>query len=134
MFELVVERTIAAAHFLRNYAGPCERLHGHNYRVLVFIVGEQLDDAGMLEDFGVIKRALNAILERMDHTCLNELPEFDALSPSAENIARVIGDALAAHPWQRGRVDRVQVWETPTQGAAYLLPHRGAPHQADTKS
>lgn len=126
MFELVVERTIAAAHFLRNYAGPCERLHGHNYRVLVFLVGDTLDEAGMLEDFGAIKRVLNAILERMDHYCLNDLPEFAALSPSAENIARVIAEGLAAQPWQRGRVDRVQVWETPMQGATYHLPHRGA--------
>ncbi len=122
MFELVVEKTIAAAHYLRDYNGPCERLHGHNYRILVFLRGEQLDESGMMEDFGDIKKALNAILDRLDHYCLNDLPEFAQLSPSTENIARLIGDGLAAHPWQRGRVDRVQVWETPTQGATYFVP------------
>ena len=122
MFELVVEKTIAAAHYLRNYQGPCERLHGHNYRILVFLRGEALEDAGMLEDFGEIKKALGAILERLDHYNLNDLPEFAELSPSAENIARVIGDALGAHPWKRGRVDRVQVWETPVQAATYFIP------------
>jgi 6-pyruvoyltetrahydropterin/6-carboxytetrahydropterin synthase len=76
----------------------------------------------MLEDFTEIKRAMNAVLERLDHYNLNDLPEFATLSPSAENIARVIGDSLAAHPFERGRIDRVQVWETPTQGATYFLP------------
>ena len=122
MYELVVEKTIACAHFLRNYSGPCERLHGHNYRIVVFLTGDTLDEAGMLEDFGEIKRALGAILERLDHYHLNDLPEFADLSPSAENIARVIGETLAGHPWKRGRVDRVQVWETPVQGATYFLP------------
>lgn len=123
MFELVVEKTIAAAHFLRNYQGPCERLHGHNYRIVVFVTGDQLDEAGLLEDFGTIKQALNRVLERLDHYNLNDLPEFADLSPSAENIARVIGDALVRQPFERGRLDRVQVWETPTQGATYHLPH-----------
>ena len=122
MFELVVEKTIAAAHYLRNYQGACERLHGHNYRILVFLRGEQLDEAGMLEDFGDIKAALNVILDRLDHYNLNDLTEFADLSPSAENIARVIGDALAAHSWKRGHVDRVQVWETPFQAATYFIP------------
>lgn len=122
MFELVVEKTIAAAHFLRNYHGACERLHGHNYRILVYLTGEQLNEAGMLEDFGEIKQALVPILERLDHHNLNDLPEFEHQSPSAENIARLIGDALARHRFERGRVDRVQVWETPLQAATYYLP------------
>jgi 6-pyruvoyltetrahydropterin/6-carboxytetrahydropterin synthase len=122
MFELIVEKTIAAAHYLRNYQGPCERLHGHNYKIVVYVVGDRLNDAGMLVDFGEIKTALNAILDRFDHYNLNDLPEFADLSPSAENIARVIGDALARRPFERGRVDRVQVWETPTQGATYFVP------------
>lgn len=122
MYELVVEKTIAAAHFLRNYSGPCERLHGHNYRIVVYVRGSDLDDAGMLEDFGAIKSAMMAVLERFDHYNLNDLPEFARLSPSAENIARVIGEGLAGRPWQRGHVHRVEVWETPTQGATYFLP------------
>lgn len=126
MFELVVEKSFAAAHYLRNYSGPCERLHGHNYRVLVYVVGDRLNDAGMLEDFGDIKAALNAVLDRLDHYNLNDLPEFADLSPSAENIARVIGDALAARPFARARIHRVQVWETPMQAATYFLPAPGA--------
>ena len=62
MFELVIEKTFAAAHFLRSYSGPCERLHGHNYRVQVYVTGDRLNESGLLEDFGDIKRALNQVL------------------------------------------------------------------------
>lgn len=122
MFELAVEKTIAAAHYLRNYQGRCERLHGHNYRVMVFLRGDSLDEAGMLVDFAEIKEAMNRILDRLDHSCLNDLPEFATVSPSAENIARHIGDSLASYDFRRARLDRVQVWETPNQSATYILP------------
>jgi 6-pyruvoyltetrahydropterin/6-carboxytetrahydropterin synthase len=122
MFELVVERTFAAAHFLRNFQGPCERLHGHNYRVQVYLRGSTLNDAGMLVDFTDIKATLGGILERLDHQCLNDLPEFAELSPSAENIAKLIGDEMGGRTWEAARVDRVQVWETPIQSATYFLP------------
>jgi 6-pyruvoyltetrahydropterin/6-carboxytetrahydropterin synthase len=121
MFELVVEKTIAAAHYLRDFSGPCERLHGHNYKVEVFLRGSALSKAGMLEDFTDIKRAMNDVLGRLDHYCLNDLPEFADVSPSAENLAKFIGDTLAAFPFERGRVHRVRVWETPTQGATYFV-------------
>ncbi len=125
MFELVVEKTFAAAHYLRNFSGPCERLHGHNYRVQVYVRGDRLNESGMLFDFTDMKAALSAILERFDHQCLNDLPDFANLSPSAENIAKAIGDALGIHAKTWGesvRLDRVQVWETPIQSATYFLP------------
>jgi len=125
MFELVVEKTFAAAHFLRNFSGPCERLHGHNYRVQVYLRGSRLNEAGMLVDFTEIKAELGRILDRFDHHCLNDLPEFDGISPSAENIARLIGELIGRRTWgdtsSDARVDRVQVWETPIQSATYFL-------------
>lgn len=121
MFELAVEKTIAAAHYLRNFSGRCERLHGHNYRIMVFLQGEQLDDAGMLVDFTLVKESMSGILDKLDHYCLNDLPEFAEISPSAENIARVIGDFLARQDFGRARLHRVQVWETPNQSATYFV-------------
>ncbi|MBC8104657.1 MAG: 6-carboxytetrahydropterin synthase QueD [Cytophagales bacterium] len=121
MFELAVEKTIAAAHYLRNFSGRCERLHGHNYRIIVFLQGEQLDDAGMLVDFTLVKESMSGILDKLDHYCLNDLPEFAEISPSAENIARVIGDFLARQDFGRARLHRVQVWETPNQSATYFV-------------
>ena len=121
MFELAVEKTIASAHYLRNFQGRCERLHGHNYRIMVFLQGARLDDAGMLVDFTTIKEAMNGILDKLDHYCLNDLPEFAELSPSAENIALVIANFLNRHDFGRARLHRVQVWETPNQSATYFV-------------
>ena len=119
MFTVQVEKTIACAHQLYGYDGPCENLHGHNYRIIVIYAGETLDEYGMLVDFTDIKRRFNAILDRLDHTFLNELPEFSGLSPSAENIAKVISNHLQRTPFERARLTEVQVWETPTQMASY---------------
>ncbi len=121
MFELAVEKTIASAHYLRNFQGRCERLHGHNYRIMVFLQGTRLDDAGMLVDFTTIKEAMNEILDKLDHYCLNDLPEFAELSPSAENIALLIANYLSRHDLGRARLHRVQVWETPNQSATYFV-------------
>ena len=124
MFEVAVEQTFAAAHFLRNYKGKCENLHGHNYKVVVTFRGEQLDNAGMLMDFGEIKRRMREVTERLDHHNLNDLTPFDTVNPSAENIARYIfeevhaGLAIQQQPLLR----EVKVWETDIQYAAYRSP------------
>ncbi len=119
MFEIRVEKTIAAAHRLYNYAGPCEALHGHNYRVEIAYTGTELDSFGMLADFTDIKRAFNAVLETIDHTYLNELPGFEGISPSAENIAKYIYQGLKKTTFDRATLAHVSVWETPTQVAKY---------------
>ncbi len=119
MFEVAVEKTVAAAHRLFDYNGPCEALHGHNYRVQVFYAGVELDRFGMLVDFGDIKKSFHAVLETIDHTYLNDLPAFQNLSPSAENIAMYIFRGMKRTPFARATLLRVSVWETPTQVATY---------------
>jgi 6-pyruvoyltetrahydropterin/6-carboxytetrahydropterin synthase len=73
----------------------------------------------MLVDFGDIKKSFYAVLDRIDHTFLNDLPEFKGISPSAENIARFVYTELAGTPFERAKLEVVQVWETPTQMASY---------------
>ena len=68
------------------------------------------------------KEALAALLERYDHYCLNDLPDFEGIPPSTENVARRLGEALAQRDFGRARVHRVEVWETPIQAATYYLP------------
>ncbi len=120
MHEVSVEKTIAAAHRLFDYNGPCEALHGHNYRVVVTYAGTELDRFGMLVDFGDIKRVFHAVLQTLDHTYLNDLPAFHDLSPSAENIAaHIFREMQQAATFDRARLRRVAVWETPTQVATY---------------
>jgi 6-pyruvoyltetrahydropterin/6-carboxytetrahydropterin synthase len=119
MFEVSIEKTIACAHRLFGYCGPCEQLHGHNYRIMVTYQGEDVDQYGMLVDFADIKIAFNAILATLDHTYLNELEPFIDLSPSAENIARYVYQQLKATSFERAKLSAVTVYETPTQMASY---------------
>lgn len=119
MFEISVEKTIAAAHRLFDYDGPCEALHGHNYRVQVFYGGEELDRYGMLVDFTDVKKVFNTVLDTLDHTYLNDLPAFRDISPSAENIAAYIYHELNRNGFPRATLLRVSIWETPTQCATY---------------
>jgi 6-pyruvoyltetrahydropterin/6-carboxytetrahydropterin synthase len=119
MFEVSVEKTIACAHRLFGYDGPCENLHGHNYRILVSYQGEELDQFGMLVDFSDIKMVFNKVLDQLDHSYLNDLPAFRDLSPSAENIARYIYFEMKLSPFVGAKITKVSVWETPTQMASY---------------
>jgi len=122
MYEVSVEETFSAAHQLRNYRGKCENLHGHNYKVLVVATGPELDASGLLYDFASLKHALRAVIRALDHTFLNELPPFDKLNPSAENLARFIHDETlrGMEPSSNGAtLARVTVWETETSSATY---------------
>jgi 6-pyruvoyltetrahydropterin/6-carboxytetrahydropterin synthase len=94
MYELTVESDFSASHLLEGYDGPCGRLHGHNYRVRVMVEGSELDDLGMVLDMRILKEALSSALAPLDHTHLNDLPEFGSTPPTAENIARYVFDKM----------------------------------------
>ena len=120
MYELDITREFSAAHMLKGYDGLCSNLHGHNWTVQVFIQAGQLDGIGIAADFTVIKRVLTEILAQFDHKYLNELPEFQGINPTSENIARIIFEKLAPAVAKPGiKLDRVRVCESPTSGATY---------------
>ena len=89
MFEVRVTADFAAAHFLKDYNGKCENLHGHNYKVYAHVRGPKLNEGGMLLDFTKLKCALREVCKQLDHTNLNDLPVFEQ-NPSAERIAMYI--------------------------------------------
>lgn len=89
MYEIRVEADFSAAHFLRDYNGKCENLHGHNYKVYAHVRGEKLNEGGMLLDFSLLKKALREVCKTLDHTNLNDMSVFDQ-NPSAERIATYI--------------------------------------------
>ena len=122
MFEVTIEETFAAGHALRNYRGKCENVHGHNYRAEVTLRGAELDAIGLLVDFVELKKVVHAVLDRMDHQWLNDFPPFDALNPSAENMAKYIYDEVSAglKTKESVRVACVRLWETDTASAAYF--------------
>ena len=132
MFEVRVTADFAAAHFLRDYNGKCENLHGHNYKVYAHVKGPKLNEGGMLLDFTKLKEALRAVCKQLDHTNLNDLPVFDQ-NPSAERIAMYIYDGIISYlqndgidlSYSEGKTEPalycVDVFETDTSRARYSV-------------
>jgi 6-pyruvoyltetrahydropterin/6-carboxytetrahydropterin synthase len=120
MYEISVEYTFAAGHTLRNYKGKCEHVHGHNYKVRVTLAGDKLNAAGLLMDFVDLRAAIKRLVEKLDHRFLNDIPPFDQLNPSAENLAKYICDEIEPQARNQGlQVHGVTVWETDTTSATY---------------
>jgi 6-pyruvoyltetrahydropterin/6-carboxytetrahydropterin synthase len=117
MFFVRVEAGFSAAHFLKHYQGKCERLHGHNYKVRAWARGDSLGPGGMLFGFGELKGALRSVLEGLDHSLLNDMPEFEE-DPSAERIAEFVFKALALR-LPEAPLHAVEVFETETSMARY---------------
>ncbi len=123
MFEVMIERNFSSAHQLRGYKGKCENLHGHNYKIEIFARGRELDNIGLLVDFGELKRAADEIVNYLDHRNINELAPFDEeLNPSAENLARYFLERIGEQVGdERVQVYKVRVYETPTSVATYQV-------------
>jgi 6-pyruvoyltetrahydropterin/6-carboxytetrahydropterin synthase len=128
MYEIVVESHIDAAHYLREYNGKCENLHGHRYKIVVHVTAEKLNKIGLAYDFTDLKKHLNAICDQYDHTCLNDTPPFDKINASSENLAstiykelkkKLLGEARSKIAKEDVVLTAVEVWETPFQGVTY---------------
>src|SRR5437868_9859717 len=88
-FSVHVEARFEAAHFLREYRGISEPLHGHSYKVeadLASRVGG-VDSDAIAVDFVSARHKLEALAKTLDYGCINDVPPFDRINPSAENIA-----------------------------------------------
>jgi 6-pyruvoyltetrahydropterin/6-carboxytetrahydropterin synthase len=124
MFEITVEDTFAAGHYLRNYKGKCEKPHGHNYKVRVTMHGQTLDHAGLLVDFKDLREVMRHVIDRLDHQMINELEPFTTVNPSAENLAKYFYEEtntnLVKATNGRVKVKDVTVWETDTTTATYF--------------
>jgi 6-pyruvoyltetrahydropterin/6-carboxytetrahydropterin synthase len=122
-FEVMIERNFSSAHQLRGYKGKCENLHGHNYKIEIYARGRELDNIGLLVDFGELKDAADEIVQYLDHRNINELPPFDVeVNPSAENLARYILEHVSARVGdERVQVYKVRCFETPTSVATYQV-------------
>lgn len=112
-YSLKVVSDFASAHTLRNYPGACSRMHGHNWKVEAEVEASKLNDIGMAVDFKVIRKAVKALTDKLDHYYLNEVPPFDEINPTAENIAaylyRGLSDVLNN---EHIRVQAITLWET----------------------
>ena len=124
MFEVRVEADFAAAHFLKDYNGKCENLHGHNYKVFAHVRGNNLNEGGMLLDFSKLKADLRKTCKILDHTNLNDFPFFNQ-NPSAEKIALFIFENIKKELNESKDIQKepflyaVDVFETETSRARY---------------
>jgi 6-pyruvoyltetrahydropterin/6-carboxytetrahydropterin synthase len=119
MFAVSAEVTFSAAHSLSGYAGPCEKVHGHNYRIRLTVASPRLEALGWVMDFADLKRLLQEITAPFDHRNLNEVPPFDRLNPTAEHLARHFFHEAARRVNSPARVCRAEVFETPTSCAVF---------------
>jgi 6-pyruvoyltetrahydropterin/6-carboxytetrahydropterin synthase len=132
MFEVRVEADFAAAHFLKDYNGKCENLHGHNYKVFAHVKGTELNEGGMLLDFSLLKKVLKSVCKELDHTNLNDMEIF-MNNPSAERIAMYIFnqifvkmkenniDLSSKKSSESAVLSAVDVFETETSRARYSV-------------
>ena len=121
MYELKVITNFSGAHQLKDFEGACENLHGHNWKIEVYVTSDTLDDAGVVIDFRVLKRHVRAVVGTLDHKFLNDLEPFKNQNPSSENIARYVAEQLALlleDP--RVQVSRVTAWESENACATYI--------------
>ena len=117
MWELKIETSFAAAHHLLNYNGECENQHGHNWKVEVFIEGNNLDKSNILMDFKVLKKHVNDVIKTLDHKDINTLDDFKNVSPSSEMISKYIYEKLKKDIQM---LKKVSVWETNNACASYF--------------
>ncbi len=120
MYELTVRRKFSAAHQLRGHEGKCEALHGHTYAIEVYIHARELDNIGLAVDFKDLKNIIDGVLERYDHSFINEVPPFNEENPSAENMARVVYGEIKKGLPAGVSLSRVMVWESEDAGASYF--------------
>ena len=121
MYELKIVSQFAAAHQLSGFEGGCENLHGHNWKVEVYVTGMELGKDGLLIDFKLIKEATKSALDELDHKFLNELDAFKTKNPSSENIARHIFKSLARRLNNKKlKVTKVTAWESDSACASYM--------------
>jgi 6-pyruvoyltetrahydropterin/6-carboxytetrahydropterin synthase len=129
-FSVCKDFRFAAAHQIRGHLGGCENLHGHSYRVRVWVHAAALDELGMVVDFAALKAAMEEVVGPFDHRFLNEVPPFDQRNTTAELLAQhVFAELRRRIDDDRVRVFRVEVWESDSAGAVYeeAAPAAAAP-------
>ncbi len=121
MYELMIETGFASAHQLRGYKGKCENLHGHNWRVQVYVSAQHLNNIDIAIDFHELKRLTGEIVNQLDHKMLNQVFPFTEINPSSENIAKWIFDSLKKRLGEYNGISlsAVTLWESDTASVTY---------------
>lgn len=118
MYELSIKGDFAASHSLRGHEGKCKNLHGHTWKVEVVVTKGSLDQVGRIQDFSILKRQLRNFLGTIDHSHLNNLPPFDRINPTTENLAKYVYDGFSK-VCKPLKLKRVTVWESENASVTY---------------
>ncbi|WP_229591373.1 6-carboxytetrahydropterin synthase QueD [Pseudodesulfovibrio sediminis] len=119
-WRLTITQDFSSSHQLRNYGGKCENMHGHNFGVEVVVEGDKLDDrVEYLVDFKELKKRTKAILEKLDHKHINDVPPFTEINPSSENLAMFIYKEMVKTMPENISLVEVSVSEKDSSKASY---------------
>lgn len=139
MYSITTEASFDAAHFLKNYNGKCKNIHGHRWKIIVEVQSENLktdvQEYGMINDFGDLKRDLKELADKFDHTFIYEKDSLKkelvemlraedftlnevGFRPTAENFSKYFFDKMTEKGYD---VAKVSVYETPNNCASYTV-------------
>lgn len=119
MYELIITGHFSSAHYLRGYEGACENLHGHTWHVEAAITSDKVNQIGLVVDFKELKEKLKQIVNRWDHVCLNDLPEFKDVNPSTENMAQWFYKEFQKDLPEDVCMKSTRVWESDSASVRY---------------
>jgi 6-pyruvoyltetrahydropterin/6-carboxytetrahydropterin synthase len=122
-YTVRVEARFESAHYLREYRGISEPLHGHSYKVEAELAarGGGVDSDAIAVDFVSAKRKLEALAKKLDYGCINDVPPFTEVNPSAENIAAWFHRELSlAVADENAVVTAVTIWEGPVNSVTFV--------------
>jgi 6-pyruvoyltetrahydropterin/6-carboxytetrahydropterin synthase len=120
-FEVSTEAGFSAAHFIRGYPGNCSNLHGHNWKVRITVRASSSQAMGLTYDFRRLRELAGEVVSGLDHSVLNDLPQFEGGNPTAETIAEwIYGELEGRLAGEPVRLARVEVWESERNCAAFF--------------
>lgn len=119
MYSLSIETNISAAHLLRDYDGPCSRLHGHNWKIRVEVTATDLNEQGIAMDFMDLKNITWKVVDKFDHNNFNSIPPFDTLNPTAENIVKYLYEEIDKLLPPGIKLKSIRLWETEKYAVEY---------------
>ena len=122
-FVIRVEARFEAAHNLREYHGKPEPLHGHSWKVEAKFKTNSLDHEDIGIDYVHVEKKIRELAKKFDHRYVNEIPPFDKINPTSENIARwFFGELNRPEVRQNAQLLEVIVWEGPEAYVSYSKP------------
>jgi len=119
LYTIFIESRFSAAHRLVGYEGHCGRVHGHTWKVRIEVKTDQIDEIGISIDFKDLRSLTDSALSKLDHQNINEIPPFDKINPTAENLSRHLFEEIGRGLPKPVQMASVTVWESENHAVTY---------------